>query len=222
MMLVSMMLFLSTLAQAEENIPAIICSNPQQLMQTVDSCPENESYVDAAEKCLDKLHNESAKLGIAMKSGFSKKSGKQSQNFSAANQDYNLTVANLRRMIAIAGKAGDEVDAYLDTIILPEDTFTMGEEDPDAYAMEMPCFGEAREALISIVEDIEKMEDDLDAALAVATAHGNLSAGSEQKVEALQPGTVLKKKAPLKGNEKGKDGSKSNVSGTKKLELKKP
>lgn len=159
---------------------ANFCAEPERVFERVESCEENDLFVDQAEDCLESLEKlvsaEKAKMKFS-----ADKSKNQSKTVSTAASDYKLTMATLDRLIAQAKLAGDDVHTYMALTVLPED-FEEPEingGDEEAFANSVPCFGETKESLGGVLKDIDDITAELEAA---KLASSNLKSGSDANV----------------------------------------
>lgn len=172
------LLVLSLVAPASSE--ANFCADPEKVFERVESCEENDLFVDQAEDCLESLEDLIAAEKKKMKFS-ADKSKNQSKTVSTAASDYKLTVATLDRLIAQAKLAGDDVHTYMALTVLPED-FEEPEingGDEEAFANSIPCFGETKQSLGSVLKDIDDITAELEAA---KVASSSLKDGSNANV----------------------------------------
>jgi hypothetical protein len=136
------------------------CRPGEEILDSTKSCMDNRVFVDEADKCLDRLHEEAQRVSKGMASGFAKDAtAAQSNKFSSSNEDYVYAAATFADLIMLTNQVMDEVDSYADFVNLPEDI--MNDEvtngDADAYAAQHPCYAETQDSIDSVMDDLGDM-----------------------------------------------------------------
>ena len=186
---------------AEEKKPGVkfvehFCRPGEEILNTTTSCMDNRAFVDEADSCLDRLHDEAERVSKGMAAGFSKDAtAAQTSKFSASNDDYKFAAATFADLILLTNQVMDEVDSYADYVNLPEDI--MNDEvtggDPEGYAAKHPCYAETQESIDGVMEDLgdmlQEFTDGKTASDAAAASSASRRTGLD--VNASTPGAAV-------------------------------
>jgi hypothetical protein len=186
------------------------CRPGEEILDSTKSCTDNRVFVDEADDCLDRLHDEAARVSKGMAAGFSKDAtSAQTSKFSSSNEDYKYASATFADLITLTNQVMDEVDSYADYVNLPEDI--MNDEvtggDADAYAAQHPCYAETQDSIDSVMDDLGDMLQEFtdgktasDAAAATTAirktnldASGSVNATAHGTSKTATPGTPAAK-----------------------------
>lgn len=150
------------LSSAEFQIPKLFCESAKEIDKKAEGCEDNEYYVKAAEFCLEKLDSETDRV-IA----FHTPPGEEPKEFSDNESLKGISSEGFGYLIALNQIALREVNGYKRYLRLPEDADdekhtaaedNSGEDDhtpaEEKYALEVPCYGEAKDDLDGVTKDI--------------------------------------------------------------------
>lgn len=166
----------------------VFCVDAEKIYNQVESCEENDAYVDQAEKCLERLEDsimaEKAKMKFS-----ADKNKNQSKNFGTAVADYGLSETTLNKLIAQAQQATSELEMYPGLVVLPEDSDEpeMNGGDEEAFANSVPCFGETQKSIESVLKDMDDITNELKAAKTASTDLKNANSANKGTVDSANP-----------------------------------
>lgn len=148
---------------AKEKLPLQVCTSITSISAKMQrGCIDNQSFIIAAERCLNRIEAASKMAELTVKKDFTKdQTAKQNSKFTHAAHDYNATLAKLDYLLALNTKAKLEVASYLVNIATPEDMdeprYNGG--NPERFARMYPCYGETQDTLNDILLDFDYFSD---------------------------------------------------------------
>lgn len=202
------------------------CKSAAEIDAGVSSCEDNPLYATQAKLCLAELEREvkstTATLAAAMQAN---QGGKQDKSLDSSKKDYRASEAALHQLLLRTQGTLREVEEYKKGVVFPED-FENDEvvgNDVEGFLRSEPCFNDTHDDLDAVLVKLREHEKNLLAARDISQNLKVGSATSQQKLEVDQRSgaQVLQKQVVKSGNDKGKQDSKSSVSGTERLDSKK-
>lgn len=181
------------------------CEPAEDIAASIEACPDNSAFVEAANRCHAELEKEVQDVTTALDSQFeaNQKKSTSAQVSKEQNQNANLDQSNyqLLRLIALAKRVRRDYYDYLTTIILP------GNPSLDlltAYNIYdtlagSPCYRDNRSQLEAQMQWIERKIQELEKTRSQVVA---LDASAATRVENLEqsPGGKILTKAHGKGS----------------------
>jgi hypothetical protein len=220
-------LIFAELALAAKKSPGF-CRPGDTITKKVRFCEENQLFLKQAAECeaalKKQIDHSSAALGKLLQASAAAAGSTQAEKFSQTNQDYGLSSAQLDRLVAFADAAAQDVLAYQDAIVIPEDADNPDiAPDPQKFVDGVPCYADTVKGLKESSARLSKMKESLTAARGASSAFQKLSTGHESNVGAI---TEDNDPAALKGRQQSAPGFKggvkphgeSDISGTKPKE----
>jgi hypothetical protein len=208
----------------DKKVGNTFCTPFTEIAEKVETCDDNDTYLEEGEKCLDKIDAEEKAVSQYLPAVFSgNKDGKQAAKFAGANQDYAASSAALAYLIGTAKVAEGEIRAYKYSLELPEDfeERDVNQGDEAGYIMSVDCYGTNHENLESLLEDFQtrqkKWEDIKKVADANAAAAGVREShlGASDSAGNLQTASGKGQGSGGKANLKNPKNGQSDITGVK-------
>ena len=218
------MMMLPLLCRAEEK-EVNFCAPPRNM--TFTDCEDNDVLIKASQDCIKKIEAASKARGLlssaAMGASVKNSEDKQKAQIDTASNIQNISLVNLDAMILDVENALDDVDAYFDEVVPPEDSTDeeTGQLDIEILS-ENACYHETMFALDDAKQYLESNLAALEAAKAYSSGLKTANDTSSVKIENTQTGKVLNSKPTTSQPASKKTKHKaSDISGTEEEKNKK-